>query len=61
MKKTKHLKTINADVMVGDRFYGSLTIIHDIIFGKIKDEIQSQLYKRYPTLKNRKDVTICVD
>ena len=61
MKKAKYLKTILADVMVGDRFYGSLTIIHDIIFGKLDDEIWTQLVKRYPTLRNRKDVTVCVD
>lgn len=61
MKKAKYLKTILADVMVGDRFYGSLTIIHDIIFGKLDDEIWTQLVKRYHTLRNRKDVTVCVD
>lgn len=58
MKKAKYLKTILADVMVGDRFYGSLTIIHDRIFGKLKDECNQALRERYPTIAHREDVTL---
>lgn len=45
----------------GDKYYDSFTFQHDPIFGNLWDELKETFQKRFPTLRNRKDIVLCVD
>lgn len=45
----------------GERFYGTFSFIHDPIFGKFYEELREAFHNKFPTLRNRKDVVLCMD
>lgn len=57
------MSKIHVDVMTqeGEKYYDSFTFIHDPIFGKFYDELREAFHTRFPTLKNRKDIVLCMD
>lgn len=54
---------IKVDIMTDhcDRYYDTFTFDHDPIFGKLWDELKEAFQKRFPTLRNRKDIVLCMD
>ena len=57
------MKTMNFDVMIemGSRYYGNLKVRVGNIFKTRDQEVREALYRRYPTLKYRKDVVLMVN
>lgn len=55
------MKTISIDVMVEGGYYGNLKVKVGNIFKTRNQEITEALYKRFPTLKYRKDVMLIAD
>ena len=57
------MTSIHVDVMTqgGEKYYDSFTFQHDPIFGKLWEELKEAFQKRFPTLKNRKDIVLHID
>ena len=54
---------IKVDIMTqgGDKYYDTFTFLHDPIFGKFYDELREAFTTRYPTLRGRKGIVLCMD
>lgn len=57
------MNKIHVDIMTGggDRYYDTFTFLHDPIFGNFHDELREAFTTRYPTLRHRKDIVLCMD
>lgn len=56
------MNKIHVDVMTqgGEKFYGTFSFMHDPIFGKFYEELREAFHNKFPTLRNRKDVVLCI-